>query len=131
MKRIMFQRIAVVLGVLAFLAVAAAQAQDAKPFLGSWKGKLSIGGMELEMRVAFSLDESGKIKGTIDIITQGAVGLPLGGFEIKGRAITFMIDHPNVPGEPTFKGTLDDTGKKMSGEFTQSGYAGTFTLDKE
>ena len=131
MNKTTIKRIALVFAALAFLAVAWAQAQDAKPFLGSWKGTLSIAGMELEMRVTFSLDESSQLKGTIDIITQGAVGIPLGNIEIKDKAITFMIDHPNVPGEPTFKGTLDDAGKKISGEFTQSGYAGTFSLDKE
>lgn len=125
------KRIALVLGALMFLAVASAQAQGAKPFLGSWKGMMSIAGMELEIRVTFSLDESQKLKGTIDVITQGALGLPLGGIEIKDKTIAFMIDHPNVPGEPTFKGTLDGTGKKLSGDFTQSGYAGTFALDKE
>lgn len=131
MNKTTFKRIALVFAALAFLAVASVQARDAKPFLGSWKGTLSIAGMELEMRVTFSLDESSQLKGTIDIITQGAVGIPLGNIEIKDKAITFMIDHPNVPGEPTYKGTLDDTGKKISGEFTQSGYAGTFSLDKE
>ncbi len=45
--------------------------------------------------------------------------------------ITFMIDHPNIPGEPTFKGTLDGTGKKRSVEFTQGGAAGTFAVEKQ
>lgn len=131
MKSTKLGRAALVLGAFALLAVASAQAQDAKPFVGSWKGSLSIMGMELEIKVAFSLDESQKLNGTIDVITQGAVGIPLGNIEVKDKAITFMIDHPNVPGEPTFKGTLDGTGKKIAGDFTQSGYAGTFALEKE
>ncbi|MBM3306507.1 MAG: hypothetical protein FJY79_11300 [Candidatus Aminicenantes bacterium] len=125
------KRAALALAAFALLAVAPAQAQDAKPFLGAWKGSLSIMGMELEIRVDFSLDESKQVKGIIDVVTQGAMGVPLGNIEIKDKAITFMIDHPNVPGEPTFKGTLDATGKKISGEFTQSGYAGTFAIEKE
>lgn len=125
------KRMALVLAAFALLAVAPARAQNAEPFLGPWKGSISIMGMELEIRVVFSLDESKQIKGAIDVITQGAMGVPLGNIEIKDKAITFMIDHPNVPGEPTFKGTLDETGKKISGDFTQSGYTGTFAVEKE
>ena len=125
------KRMALVLAAFALLAVAPGRAQDAEPFLGPWKGAISIMGMELEIRVVFSLDESKQIKGAIDVITQGAMGVPLGNIEIKAKAITFMIDHPNVPGEPTFKGTLDETGKKISGDFVQSGYTGTFAIEKE
>jgi hypothetical protein len=42
-----------------------------------------------------------------------------------------MIDDPSVPGDPTFKGTLDETGKKLAGDFSQAGYAGTFAVEKQ
>lgn len=131
MKKTNGKYVAAALGVLAVLAVGTVQAQDTAPLIGAWKGALSIMGMELEIRVVFSADESKKIQGTIDVITQGAMGIPLGNIEVVDKAVTFMIDHPNVPGEPTFKGKLDETGKKISGDFTQSGYTGTFSLDKE
>ena len=121
----------IVVGVLALAAVALAKPADPKPFLGNWKGTLSIAGAELEIGLNFTLDEANKIKGTFDSITQGAYGLALGSFEIKDKAIGFVIDNPNVPGEPTFKGTIDETGKKMTGEFTQGGYAGTFAVEKQ
>ena len=126
-----YKRVALALGVLAFVAVGAVQAQDAKPFLGAWKGTLSIAGMELEIGLNFKLDEAKKVQGTFDSITQGASGLALGSIEIKDKTVTFMINDPNVPGDPTFKGTLDETGKKMTGEFTQAGYAGTFAVEKQ
>ncbi len=122
---------AVALGILAFAAVAAAQAPDTKPFIGAWKGTLSIAGMELEIGLNFTLDEAKKIQGTFDSITQGGFGIKLGTIEIKDKTITFLIDDPNVPGDPTFKGTLDETGKKLTGDFTQSGYAGTFAVEKQ
>ena len=131
MKTINLKRIAVALAVVAFVAVAAVQAQDAKPFLGDWKGTLSVAGMDLEIGLHFKLDEAKKITGTFDSITQGAMDLPLGAIEVKDKTITFMIDHPNIPGEPTFKETLDETGKKLSGEFTQGGAAGTFAVEKQ
>lgn len=123
------KRIAVVFAVLGLAAAGAALAQDAKPFLGAWKGKIVIAGTELEIGLNFKLDEAQKIAGTFDSISQGAMGLPLGAIEIKGKTITFVLS--GVPGDPAFKGTLDETGKKLAGDFTQGGYAGTFAVDKQ
>jgi hypothetical protein len=131
MKENKIKRIALVLGALAFVAVAFAQAQDTKPFIGAWKGTLSVAGAELEIGLNFTLDEAKKIQGTFDSITQGGFGIKLGNIEIKDKAITFILDDPNAPGEPTFKGTLDETGKKLGGEFAQSGMAGTFAVEKQ
>lgn len=131
MKENRIKRIALVLGALAFVAVAFAQAQDTKPFIGAWKGTLSVAGMDLEIGINFTLDEAKKIQGTFDSITQGAFGIKLGNIEVKEKTVTFLIQDPNVPGDPTFKGTLDETGKKLSGEFVQSGYSGTFALEKQ
>jgi hypothetical protein len=125
------KQIAVVVGILALASLGAAQSTDPKPFLGSWKGTLSIAGQELQIGLNFSLDEAKKIQGTFDSITQGAMGIKLGLFEIKDKTIAFVIDNPNVPGAPSFKGTVDATGKKMTGDFTQAGYAGTFSVDKQ
>ena len=131
MKNNLIKRICLVLGALAFVAVVSAQAQDTKPFIGAWKGTLSVAGMDLEIALNFTLDEAKKIQGTFDSITQGGFGIKLGNIEVKDKAITFIIDDPNAPGEPTFKGTLDATGKKLGGEFSQGGIAGTFAVEKE
>jgi len=133
MKRSHLKTIAVALGLLAVVAVAAAAAQstDPKPFIGAWKGTLSVAGMELEIGINFTLDEAKKIQGTFDSISQGGFGIKLGNIEIKDKTITFMIDDPNAPGEPTFKGTLDETGKKLAGEFSQAGAGGTFAVEKQ
>jgi hypothetical protein len=121
----------IVAGLLVFAGLAAAQSTDPKPFIGAWKGTLSIAGQELQIGLNFSLDEAKKIQGTFDSITQGAMGIKLGSFEIKDKTITFVIDNPNIPGAPSFKGTVDGTGKKMTGDFVQGGYAGTFDVDKQ
>ncbi len=131
MKKESIKRICLVLGALAFIVVVSAQAQDTKPFLGAWKGTLSVAGMELEVGLNFSLDEAKKIQGTFDSITQGAFGLKLANIEVKDKTITFIISDPNVPGDPAFKATLDATGKKLAGEFTQAGVTGTFSVDKQ
>lgn len=123
------RRIAIVAGILALAGLAAAQSADPKPFLGAWKGSISIGGTELEIGINLKLDEARKLAGTFDSITQGAFGLALEGFEIKDKTITFVIS--NIPGDPSFKGTLDETGKKLAGEFIQGGYAGAFAVEKQ
>jgi hypothetical protein len=129
MKTINMKRTAIALAVLAFAATGIAQAQDAKPFLGDWKGTISVMGVDLEIGLHFKLDEAKKITGTFDSISQGAMGLPLDAIEIKDKTITFLLS--GVPGDPTFNGTLDETGKKLSGEFTQGGAAGTFAVEKQ
>ena len=131
MKKDLIKRICFALGALAFVAVVLAQAQDTKPFIGAWKGTLSVQGVELEIALNFTLDEAKKMQGTFDSITQGGFGISLGNIEVKDKTITFIIDDPNAPGEPTFKGTLDATGKKLGGEFAQSGMAGTFAVEKQ
>jgi hypothetical protein len=123
------KRIVIALAIFGLAAAGAVQAQDANPFLGAWKGKISIAGQELEIGLNFQLDEAKKITGTFDSISQGAFGLALSAIEIKDKTITFMLS--GVPGDPSFKGTLDGAGKKLAGDFTQGGYAGTFAVDKQ
>jgi hypothetical protein len=131
MKPTHLKRIALVLGAIVFASVALVQAQEAKPFIGAWKGTLSVAGMDLEIGLNFTLDEAKAVQGTFDSITQGGFGIKLGSIEIKDKTITFMINDPNVPGDPTFKGTLDETGKKLAGDFTQAGYSGTFAVERQ
>jgi hypothetical protein len=122
------KRIAIALAVVALAGLAAAQSADPKPFLGDWKGTISVMGVDLEIGLHFKLDEAKKVTGSFDSITQGAMGIPITGIEIKDKTITFAMD---IPGEPVFKGTLDETGKKLAGDFTQGGAAGTFSVEKQ
>lgn len=108
-----------------------AQTKSEKPFLGSWNGDLLIMGQKLEIRLAFTLDAAKKIQGTFDSITQKAFGLKLGNIAIEGKNLTCNIADLAAQGNPVFKGTLDATGTKIAGDFTQAGYAGTFSVEKE
>jgi len=121
--------IAIVISVVALAGLAAAQSTEPKPFLGDWNGSISIMGANLEIGLHFKLDDAKKVMGTFDSITQGAMGLPVGAIEIKDKTITFKLS--GIPGDPTFKGALDATGKKLAGDFTQGGAAGTFSVDKQ
>ena len=131
MKRLLLKNLVFVPALFALLLIhSSLMAQDTKPFLGTWNGTLSIG-MELEIIVEFSLDEEKNIQGNIDVPDQGATDLPLGDININGKKISFRIVHAQVQGDPTFNGELDETGKKISGEFSQGGAAGTFSVEKE
>lgn len=131
MKKSPMPKAAVIWAIVLAVAGFAHTQKDAKLFVGSWKGSLSLMGTELEIALHFTLDEGQKIQGTFDSITQGGFGVKLGKIEITGKSITFIIDDPNAPGEPTFKGTLDESGKKLSGAFIQHGYEGTFAVEKQ
>ncbi len=129
LKAVRGKILAVAIMVVAALAVSLpASAQEKSPFLGDWKGSLSVAGQELEIVLHFTLDANKVLAGTIDIPAQGASGLALGSLVVEGKTISFVIS--GVPGDPAFKGTLDDTGKKIAGSFSQAGYTGTFSVTK-
>ena len=132
MKRILFKKLALIPILAALLLVHPSLiAQDAKPFEGTWNGALSVMGQELEIIIEFSLDEGKNIQGNIDVPAQGATDIPLGEFNIEGKKISFKIVHAQVQGDPTFNGELDESGKKIAGEFSQGGAVGTFSVEKE
>ena len=114
-----------------FIMGSSIQAQDAKAFVGDWNGAVIIGGMEIDIVCHFQLNEDGTLTGTIDSPSQGAFDLALSDIQVDGEKITFGIDDPNVPGEPSFTGTLNDEGSIISGDFSQGGGSGTFELEKE
>ncbi len=108
-----------------------AHAQEVKVFVGDWAGAVSVSGMDIEIVCHFQLDADGKLAGTIDSPGQGAYGLKLANITVEGKKISFGIDDPNIPGDPRLEGSLDDTGTKISGDFSQGGSQGTFELTKQ
>ncbi len=93
---------------------------------GVWKGTIDIPGMKLTVEVTLKQEGDG-LSGTIDIPQQGASDLALESVTQDGATVTFQIS--GVPGEPTFKGTLDGT--KLIGDFIQGGQAFPFMLVKD
>jgi hypothetical protein len=105
--------------------------QDTDPFIGVWKGSLTVASVTLDFSITLSREDEAKMAGTIDIPAQGAAGIRLGNIKIEGTKISFVIDEPGAPGNPTFEGELDDAGKTIAGTFSQSGHEGTFSMDKQ
>jgi hypothetical protein len=131
MKRTFRQAFFVIIALGLLASVSPAQTQAEKPVLGSWKGHISIMSQTLEIRFVFSLDEAKKIAGTFDSISQGASGIKLTDIKVEGKTIAFNLDPALVPGNATFKGALDAAGTKIAGDFSQAGYTGTFSVEKE
>ena len=106
-------------------------AQEAKAFVGDWKGAVLVSDAEIDIICHFQLDAEGKLVGTIDSPSQGAFGLKLANITVEGKKISFGVDDPNIPGDPRLEGSLDDTGTKISGDFSQGGAQGTFEVAKQ
>jgi len=132
MRRYLIKNLVVIPALLSLIMVPSSLfSQDAEPFIGTWNGAISIVGQELEIIIEISLDEANNIQGNIDVPAQGATDIPLGEFDLEGKKISFKIVHPDVQGDPTFNGELDEAGKKIAGEFSQGGAVGTFSVEKE
>jgi hypothetical protein len=101
---------------------AEAQAQSAdlsQKVAGHWEGAIELPGMKLEVLIDFKLSAEKKLEGVISIPIQKAKDLPLADIKLADSEISFAI--AGVPGNPVFKGKLDESGQKISGQFTQSG----------
>jgi hypothetical protein len=123
--------IPILAAIFLLIGAASAEAQDAKAFVGDWTGAVSVPGTDIDIVCHFQLDANGNLAGTIDSPGQGAYDLKLANITVEGKKISFGIDDPNVPGDPLLQGTLDETGTKISGDFSQGGVQGTFELTKK
>lgn len=110
-----------------WLLLAAAASGDER-IAGHWEGEVQIPGQPLVVKV--DLDSSGGLwSGSIDIPAQGAAGLPLEAIEVSEDASQVTFSIRGIPGNPTFRGTLD--GDAISGRFTQGAAAFGFRLSRE
>ena len=66
--------------------------------------------------------------GTISIPAQNLKAFPLS-VEVQGTSVSFVM--ANVPGTPTFKGTLAADGATISGDFSQGGGSIPFKLTRK
>jgi hypothetical protein len=92
---------------------------------GHWEGAISAPGMELGMIVELK-QEAGALSGTISIPAQGLKDFRLGNVKLQGQQVSFEM--PNVPGSPTFTGTLSADGNSIEGTMTQGGGSVPFKL---
>ena len=98
--------------------------QGPSPLIGDWLGKLNTGAISLRIVFHIKVDPAGKLTATMDSPDQSAYGLPVGDVTIADKAVKF--DLPVVNGSLT--GTLDDSGKVITGRWEQGGASLPITL---
>ena len=101
-----------------------ASTQGPSPLIGDWLGKLNTGAISLRIVFHIKADPAGKLTATMDSPDQSAYGLPVGDVTIADKAVKF--DLPAVNGSLT--GTLDDSGKVITGRWEQGGASLPITL---
>ncbi|HLS79342.1 MAG TPA: alpha/beta fold hydrolase [Nocardia sp.] len=112
--------------VTALFAVTACSAgsDGPDPISGQWHGTIEVPGSPLEIGVHFTGSDSA----TIDIPVQGLNGVELGEVRTDPADVGFVL--PDIPGDPTFKGALDEATGRIGGEFTQMGQSFPLTLEE-
>ena len=98
--------------------------QGPSPLIGDWLGKLNTGAISLRIVFHIKVDPAGKLTATMDSPDQSAYGLPVGDVTITDKAVKF--DLPAVNG--SLIGTLDDSGKVITGRWEQGGASLPITL---
>ena len=93
-----------------------------KPLEGSWQGRVTIEGRNLDIVVHFKADGSG----TIDIPSEQASGLSLEKISFKPPNVAFDLQAGSDVA--TFRGRL--SGDTIDGKFQQAGHKGTFSIVK-
>ena len=121
-----------VLALCAALAAAAPAADQSAGAAAHWDGTIHVtppGQPAQDAPLVVDLDHnaSGGWKGSVDVGPR-IKGLPLGNITVNGLTVHFTIQ--NMPGNPSFDGTLSPDGKTLSGQATQAGQSTTFTLSR-
>lgn len=94
---------------------------------GHWEGKIEVPG-GLEINLDFHSDAAGAITGDISIPVQQLSDRALTGIAIEDNKARFEI--ADIPGDPSFEGTLSEDGSKLAGKFTQGGASFDFQLER-
>jgi hypothetical protein len=95
---------------------------------GHWTGAIEMPAQPLAIEVDLKPGTGPAWIGTISIAAQNLKAFPLGSIDVQGTAVSFAM--PNIPGTPTFKGTLSDDGRTIAGDITQGGGAVPFKLTR-
>ncbi len=92
---------------------------------GHWEGAINTPATELVIIVELK-QEASALTGTISIPAQGMKGFALANVKLQGQELSFEM--PNVPGTPSFKGTLSADGNSVEGSMSQGGATLPFKL---
>jgi len=80
---------------LFFVAAVPIAAQSGDDWvLGNWKGTLMAGSQELQILYHITRGDDGTLTGTMDVPTQGAIGMPLSTVVVDGQTVTMTFPVP-------------------------------------
>jgi hypothetical protein len=88
---------------------------DADPS-GHWEGAVEARGKSVTIEVDLARNARGELIGTLGNPAEGEKGLPLATVVVAGREVRFAVNARSGGG--SFRATLRDDGKAMSGDFT-------------
>jgi hypothetical protein len=117
--------VAILMGFVALVTVGTS-AQDSTPFLGNWKGNVTLGNDGFEIVLHFKLDAKQELTGTIDVPAQNVRGRALGTLAVTGDTISFIV--PESPGKTRFSGKLEADGTALTGTMTEGELQATFRV---
>jgi len=100
---------------LACLLCFAASAAETKSPLGEWSGTLTISGIKLRLLFKIRKTPEGNLTGTLDSLDQGAKDMPIDKATFEDDKLRLEIKL--IQG--VFEGTVDSTGNKIAGTFSQ------------
>ncbi len=113
---------------LVLAALLPARAQNAADAAGHWEGQITLPTTPLAIRV--DLERTGETwSGAIDIPAQGLRGFKLHAVQADGTDVRFAL--PNIPGDPSFTGTLAKDSRSIRGDFIQGGLKFPFQLERK
>jgi hypothetical protein len=116
--------------VLLCAAVSApAQAGQTPSASGHWTGVLTTPATPLDVEVDLQPGTPPAWVGTISIPAQNLKAFPLSSIAVEGTSVSFVM--ANVPGTPTFKGTLSADGTTLSGTFAQGAGTLPFSMTRK
>ena len=104
-------------------------AQEVPTPEGRWEGAILVPEEALQIEVTLTEGEDGEWSGVIKIPEQGREEIALRQVMVAGTAVTFRM--PGVPAEATFRGTLSDDGRTISGSYAQGPARFDFSLTRQ
>jgi len=127
-SRVPFKSMIGGLFMLSLTAIGVAAADPSAP-VGHWQGLLKISGVELEIVLDLDRDADGGWRGYFDVPQQKLSDLEISELSVEEGAVAFKI--PQIPGSPSFSGTLSEDGQVLAGTFSQAGQEGDLRLDRK
>ena len=104
---------------------ATAQDPDPAPFVGNWMGALSVGGVELRMRLQVTA-EDGTLNAVMYSVDQGNAAITVASTTVSGTNLSLSM--PMIAGG--YEGSLSEDGRQIDGTFTQAGNALPLVLER-